>query len=233
MSTRYILLDTETSGLPPNAGVCEVGWLELSESGTWIKQVDSLIDPECPISSSASGVHGIVDEDVQNSLTLAEFFSESSPTCYGQKITGDPVVLIGHRVSFDRRFVEPFIDGPILECCTLRWVRSLYPYMEDHKLSTTKYALGLRKDAGDAHRVMADVWVTYDLLHHIMGRLSCTLPELVAKSQEPMMLTFMPFGKHKGQLFSEVPRSYLQWMQRELKDLDIDQAYTINYYLNN
>lgn len=232
-NARYFLIDTETSGLPPNAGVCEVGWIQLNAQAEIIDQVESLIDPECPISPSASGVHGIVDEDVQDSPTLSEFFSMSEPGCYGLSLEGAPVVLIGHRISFDRGFIEPHVSkqSDILELCTLRWLRNLYPHMDNHKLATARYALNLRRDAGPAHRVMADVMVTYDLLLHIMQRLNCTLPELVELSQKPMLVALCPFGKHKGQPFSEIPRSYLNWARNNLHDLDTDTAFTIRYWL--
>jgi exodeoxyribonuclease X len=233
MTARYYLLDTETSGLPPGAGVCEIGWHELAEDASIIRTVTGLTDPEFPISPSASGVHTITDDDVEGCPTLAEFFSESDEQCYGEPLRGDPVVLVGHRVSFDRQFVEPYTSGPIREVCTLRWLRSLYPHMDDHKLSTAKYALGLRRDAGAAHRVLADIDVTYDLLLHILQRLDCSLSELVERSQEPMLLAFMPFGKHKGEPFAEVPKSYLRWADGNLKDLDMDLAHTIKFYLYN
>lgn len=41
----------------------------------------------------------------------------------------------------------------------------------------------------------------------------------------------MPFGKHKGSSFMDVPPSYLEWMLREMKDLDGDLKYSINLAL--
>ena len=233
MKIERLVLDTETSGLPPDAGVCEIAWLSLNKEGIWTHQVQSLIDPEREISPAASGAHGLVYEDVCDAPTLSQFFSADDPSCYGKRIQGDKVIFAAHRASFDLHFVEPYIDGELLVIDTLRWARHLYPGCENHQLSTLKYALNLRKDAGGAHRAMADVMVTYDLLHHIMQRLNVTVDALADLSRKPLLVAVVPFGKHKGQLYSEVPRSYLQWMQRELKDLDIDQAYTINYYLNN
>ena len=233
MITRYILGDTETTGTKEGAKACEIGWIELDEQAQWTTQVDSLLDPEIPISYGAMGIHDITNEMVAGSPTIEEFFSVDDPSCYGKRIQADRVVLIGHRVSFDRRFIEPFIDGEIQELCTLRWIRNLYPDMDDHKLSTAKYALGLRKNAGDAHRVMADVWVTYDLLLHLLAKTGTTLAELTERSQAPMLIHTMPMGKHKGQPMSEVPRSYLDWALRNMQDLDQDQRFTFEHFYNN
>lgn len=231
MKTRYIVADTETTGLKPPVGVCEVGWIELNSAGEPIEEVESLIDPETPISHSASGVHDITNDDVSGSPTMEEFFSAEDPRCYGRKISADRVVLIAHNVRFDRQFLEPYIEGELLELCTFRLIRDLYPDMDDHKLSTAKYALGLRRDAGDAHRVMADVRVTLDLLHHLMGVTKCSLDDLAFRCSEPMLMHKTPFGKHRGERFSDLPHSYLNWAVRNMDDIEEDLRYTLNFHL--
>ena len=45
---------------------------------------------------------------------------------------------------------------------------------------------------------------------------------------ELLVTRTMPFGKHKGSSFMDVPPSYLEWMLREMKDLDGDLKYSIN-----
>jgi uncharacterized protein (DUF3820 family) len=39
----------------------------------------------------------------------------------------------------------------------------------------------------------------------------------------------MPFGKHKGLLFSEVPSDYLEWLLTT--ELDEDMAFTVRKHL--
>jgi uncharacterized protein (DUF3820 family) len=39
----------------------------------------------------------------------------------------------------------------------------------------------------------------------------------------------MPFGKHKGMLFSEVPRDYLEWLSGT--EMDEDMAHTVKKHL--
>lgn len=229
MTTRYFVLDTETASL--TEGVCEIGWLELDEQAAEKARVDSLIDPEVPITASASGVHGIVAEDVADKPTLREFFSESSDTCYGEPLKADRLVVIGHRVDFDLGFVRPYLEGEVLPICTLRWARQLWPDAEDHKLATLKYALNLRKDAGTAHRVMADVQVTYDLLRLILQMLNCSLDDLAERSQQPMLLQRMPFGKYKGEHPSTVDVGYWRWALNNMEHMDNDLRFTANYYL--
>ena len=231
--TRFFVFDTETSGLGDDAGVCEIGWVELDAQAQIIGQCDALLDPEGPISPSASGIHGIEDKDVVGKPTIAEFFSVDDPSCLGSRLAAPRIVFVGHKASFDRRFIAPYLDGEVLELCTLRWARKLWPQADDHKLSTLKYALGLRKDAGEAHRVMADILVTYDLLRVLLSMTGITLTELAIASQEPMLLERMPFGKYKGQHPRDVEKSYWRWALNNIQDMDDDLKYTALHYSEN
>lgn len=229
-NVKFVVLDTETTCAAPDRGVCEVGFAVIDEDFNVLAQADSLIDPQRVITPGASGVHGLTNADVADAPTLAEFFSEDAPGCYGRKIEG-PVVLIGHRIGFDAHTIAPFIDGEVFELCTLRWVRRLYPEMDNHKLSTTMFALGLPRPE-NAHRVMSDVYSAMYLVQHICQVTRHSLRSLAEASQAPFELAKYPFGKHQGESFSNVPKSYLRWARDNLKDIDQDMQHTINLHLN-
>ena len=152
-----------------------------------------------------------------------------NPACFGRKLSADAVV-IGHRIDFDMRFIAPYFETPPVRLDTLRWVRKIYPDMDDHKLSTCIFALGLPRSAG-AHRVLADVMSAYYLCQHICERTGMTLPQLAERSKEPMQLATYPFGKHKGVPFHQVPKSYLRWASENLNDIDQDMKYTLALHL--
>jgi len=103
---RYLILDTETTGTDEGAKAVELGWLEIDEDFNIIDQHETLLDPQCMIAPAASAVHGLVLDDLKDSPTIEEYFSVDDPSCYGKPFT-DPCVLIGHKVSFDYRFVRP------------------------------------------------------------------------------------------------------------------------------
>lgn len=226
----YLVADTETSSAADDRGVCEIGWIEIDENWNILNQVESLIDPQKSISPSASGVHGLTYDDVQDSPTLDEFFTLDEPGCYGRRIQG-PVTLIGHRISFDTPAFKPYVDGEIFELDTLRFVRWLYPDADDHKLSTCKYMLDLPRDSGAAHRVMADIITAYNLAKHVADRLNMTLPELAARAREPIPVASLPFGKHKSQPLETAPRSYLNWLLGSDMKLDDDYLHAIKAIL--
>ena len=227
-NAKFIVLDTETTGADLADKVCEIGWIVIDKDFNVLEEHQSLIDPQRMISPSASGIHGLTNEDVAHAPTIEEYFSVDDPACYGTKVD-DPVVIIGHRISFDVRYVAPYFNI-VQEVCTLRWARKLYPDSGDHKLSTLMYALGLPRPE-NAHRVMSDIYSAYHLAKHICERTGASLLELTAASADPMLIEIMPFGKHKGSAFKDVPKSYLRWMQDTMKDLDDDMAHTLAHYL--
>ena len=217
----YMVADTETTDATPERGVCEIGWIVIDENWNILEQVESLIDPQKPISPAASGIHGLTNEDVQDSPTLHEFFTE--PSCYGRNFHG-PVTLIGHRIGFDRPAFEPYVNGEVFELDTLRFARFCYPEADNHQLSTLKYALGLPKDQGTAHRVLADVMVTYHLAKHLAERMGMSLPELAERAKTPLPAHSLPFGKHRGEPLAQVPKSYLRWA---LSNTQMDEDFVV------
>lgn len=229
-NVRYFVADTETTGVEAHDKVVEVGWIEVDAEFNQLERVESLIDPQIFISPESSGVHGLVNADVENSPTIEEFFTEDVEGCYGRLIT-DPVVLIGHRISFDHGHLKPYFQNVVQELCTLRWSRRLYPDLGNHQLSTMIYAVGLPRSIG-AHRVMADVLTALYLARHICDRTGMGLKDLAEASEAPMLIEKMIMGKHRGEPTSSVPSSYLRWMRGNM-DLDQDMAYTVDYYLNN
>jgi exodeoxyribonuclease X len=229
-NVSYIVADTETTGVGPDDKVVEIGWVEIDEDFNILNQVESLIDPERFVSPESSGIHGLVNADLANSPTIEEFFSVNDPTCYGQPIAR-PVVLIGHRISFDERFVKPYITNIVQLLCTLRWFRRLYPSSGNHQLSTAIFALNLPRSTG-AHRVMGDVMTAYHLAKHVAERTGLNLRQLSEASAEPMQIAIMPMGKHKDQPLADVPRSYLSWMLNNM-DLDFDLKHSVTFALNN
>lgn len=228
-NARFFVADTETTGVEEDDKVVELGWVEIDEEFSIIDQRESLIDPERTIAPEASAVHGLVLSQLQDSPTIEEYFSADDARCYGRGI-GDPIVLIGHRIGFDSRFLKPYINI-CQELCTLRWFRRLYPDSGNHQLQTAIFALDLPRSEG-AHRVMGDIMSAYYLCKHICERTGMSLRQLADASIEPMEVAYMPFGKHKGAKLRDVPSSYLKWMLNTMDGLDADLRYSAKLALN-
>lgn len=220
MNPRWFVGDVETSGVTPDDGVVELAWIEIDDDLRVLDTRHSMIDPQCQISASASGVHGITNKDVEDAPTLDEYFGVVIPNHFYQD---DQVVLIAHNAEFDRRFLKAHI--PIVDVlCTLRLARKIWPSAENHKLQTLMYELGLTR--GKSHSADGDVETCLDLLHKIVDATGKTLPELAAESMEPIWVATMPFGTHKGKPLKTLG-SYITWALKNLSNLDRDLRHSM------
>lgn len=218
---RYLIADTETTGATPADKVCEIAFMEVDANLGQIDSVHSLLNPERPISASAMGVHDITQEMVKDSPTIEQFFSELDFAL------DDQIVLIAHKVAFDRQFIEPHLPSIYGQLCTLKLARRYLPDAENHKLSTLRYQYGL--DGGKAHSADGDVLTCLSLVRFIQTLADKTLDQLIAEDHVPLLIPKMPFGKWRDVAFPQIPRDYCQWAigPKGLTEVDPDLKYTL------
>ncbi len=192
---RFIVLDTETTGFKQPAALVEIAWVEIDQDFNVIDSAQSLIDPQTQIEAGASGVHGITNDDVLDAPTIEEFFDIVKRDPFGN----DEIILVGHNIAYDEKFVAPHIKSLIGRICTLKCSRRLYPEAENHKLMTLKFELGLGKGVSGAHSAAGDVETTLSLLKKMAEDSGLDLEGLIELSNKPMKLVKMAFGKHKGE----------------------------------
>lgn len=233
----YLVMDTETTGLDPLS--CRV----VSVAGVWAKpgaglgrRESFLVDPGIPIPPEASAVHHIVDRHVQGAPLLAEVL----PAFQG----ADFDLYAAHNAAFDFGFL-PTAGRPVL--CTLRLAKKLWPGLPKYSNQYLRYALKLEVPEAEglpAHEALADALVTARLLLHQLEVIHTqavdgippllTVQDLVEWANAPSLLAICQFGnKHRGLPWNRVPKDYLQWMRREVRDMDADLRYTVEYYLAN
>jgi exodeoxyribonuclease X len=232
----YLVVDTETTGLDPVA--CRV----VSVAGVWVRpgagvlrRESFLVDPGIPIPPEASAVHHIVDRHVQGAPPLAQVL----PTFQG----ADFDAYVAHNAAFDFGFL-PSAGRPVL--CTLRLAKKLWPELPRYSNQYLRYALGVEVPEAEglpAHEALADALVTARLLLYQLEAIRTgavaglpaldTVQDLIAWSNAPSLLAVCQFGnKHRGLPWSQVPKDYLAWMKREVRDLDPDTRYTVEHYLH-
>ena len=228
----YLVVDTETTGLDPAADKV------VSVAGVWTRVQEGpfrresfLVDPGRPIPPEASAVHHITDRHVAGAPLLAQVLP------FFQKDDFD--VYVAHNAAFDFGFL-PRAGRPVL--CTLRLARKLWPGLPKYSNQYLRYALGLEVPEAEglpAHEALADALVTSRLL---LKELACleesprpgigTLQDLLEWVEAPNLLETCPFGnKHRGTPWARVPKDYLAWMKREVKDMDPDLRHTVDHYL--
>lgn len=193
--------DVETTGLPPDAEIVEVGWTDLRfYPGGWQIENDqqwAFVNPGRRIPAEATRIHGITDDMVASGM---------HPDAARAMIPDGPDILCAHNADFDSKFLR----GHMLPwICTLQCARKVWPRMRNHKNETIREELGIVVE-GDAHRAGYDAAVTARILIELFKIMPLEDMIRVSKpSHEPMR---MPFGRHKGMRFSELPISYLDWI---------------------
>lgn len=240
MYSRFIVLDTETTGLNPKEGAAllEVAWLLVEkvpgEADMWAtgEHDEYKIAFEGEIPPEARAVHHISPEEVRPG---APGVCERDGVVYSMcDAWEDGDVYVAHNAKFDEQFLEE-LPGPWI--CTYRCAKHLIPDAPRHSNQVLRYYLGLepRPDLIEGlapHRALYDIAVTGEILIHL---LTLAPPEeLIRLSTAPILEKKCGFGTHKDKLWSEVPRSYLEWILFKSDmptDPDkMDVVYTARHY---
>jgi DNA polymerase III epsilon subunit-like protein len=210
---RYIVFDTETTGIGPDKEAVEIALIEIDpETLEEEARADAMLKVRGPISPEAQAVHGISAEMLADKPYIEEWVEQ----VLGGPLEGD-IVLIGHKVAFDRPLFAPIgqckhsVDTLLL---TQLFINDDLP---NRKLDTLKEHLDL-PGGGQSHRAMADAMTCHQLLQYLLPITGRTLHDIATTPH--FMVHYMPWGKHADKPLTEVPKKYRDWML-SLPDLDI------------
>ena len=167
----------------------------------WVQRYN----PGKPISLGALATHHIMDEELVNCPASSSFWLPA-----GIKY------LIGHNIDFDWVAIG---KPEVKRICTLALARSLWPELDSHTQSALLYFFErdtARDQLRNAHSALADVWICSKIVGQIIDKLHpVSLDALWEMSEKSRIPTTMPYGKHKGELISQVPTDYKQWLLRQ------------------
>jgi exodeoxyribonuclease X len=207
---KTIIFDTEATD-KNNPVIIEAAWLEVASFDpvatglSWVQRYN----PGRPISLGALATHHIMDEELVNCPPSSSF-----------QLPDDCEYIIGHNVDFDWSAVG---CPDVKRVCTLALSRRLWPDLDSHNQSALVYYLEralARELLKNAHSALADVMICSLIVSHICGVLGVrSVEDLYRESELARIPTVMPFGKHKGQLLTDVPGDYRDWL---LNQADID-----------
>jgi len=227
---KFIFLDTETTGLLDEDRLIQIAWY-CEESGF----VNELFKPPLPIKYGAMGVHHITEEDV---IQKSSFIG--SQTIGKLKELLSDHIIVAHNAEFDVNMLRK--EGIVINdfICTKKLARR-HINAESNSLQTLRYQLNLDTDKETvAHSAKGDVVVLVKLFNHIDSIVKKEIPdekqreEYYLKTGKAEILESLPFGKYKNQLFSEVAREhldYLQWLWDQPGSKDSDLTLTLKHYL--
>lgn len=219
---RWIVADVETTGVDPEIDkAVEVAWCELEEDTGVVldSEFSSLIDPGRDVPCSAAAVNGL------RSSYLRE---QQPPRIEEIEFPEGEIVLISHNTDFDYEFLKDHMNI-VDTICTMKMARRLLPGLDNYKLATLSCYLNLPQQI--SHRALADVRDCCGVIDNLCDRQGFQLPQLLRYMKANVVLKFCQIGrKHVGELWSDVPKSYLQWILRE-GTFDSDTNYTARYWL--
>jgi len=159
---RFVVLDTETTGLDPALErIVEIAILTYQD-GTLVETYETLINPGKLMPPMASAVNGITDD----MLIGAPSFSEVAELIR-ERIDG--VTIVGYNIDFDLRFLSASFarHGHAIDLSkkldVLSFARAALPYgtVPNHRLETIKRHFGITRGS---HRAADDCLTTYDIL---------------------------------------------------------------------
>jgi DNA polymerase III epsilon subunit-like protein len=225
-----VFYDTETTGLDPELGddIVQLGSRLYRLGDKDALDYMEFANPGRPISESASRVHGIYAHHVAEKPSAGEVIKE----WFGHVMDEPgPRFLVGHNIlNYDNRFLRKYVDLSQFDGMidTLILARRLLPTADSHKLSDLYHQLTGKQ--GKAHDAMGDVLMLFDLLLWALDSTGMTPKGVVDWLSQPVELDKMPFGKHKGRNFSDIPAAYMEFMLSK-PDMDADVVHSMRLAL--
>ncbi|ABB45064.1 Exonuclease [Sulfurimonas denitrificans DSM 1251] len=247
MAKRYIILDTETTGIGEEDRVIQLGFIVLGERE--IEVQNEFFSTSVPISFGAMETHGITPE----MLDGKPLCKDSTSYRRLNELNSDENYLIIHNAKFDIDMLQKEgFKTQMRVIDTLRVAKHLLPDEEAHRLQYFRYKMELykeeQKEADElnivikAHDAIGDVLVLKLLLSRLKKLVLEKFPnenpveKMVDLTLTPIMIKSFNFGKYRGKTLQEVATSdapYLRWMLTNMENLDEDMRYSINRLLSN
>jgi DNA polymerase III epsilon subunit-like protein len=217
-----LVLDTETNSDDYKiAEIIESGFV-IRDNNDWtiFQELHDTVDR--PIPPKVQSICYITPEMVADKPTFVD-----SKETFQEVVNGYAAgYLIAHNYFYDKRVLERHgIDTSDHQwLCTWRMAKKLFSTVdeiEETNLPYLRFALKLDVPIEmRCHRAGNDSYMTAKLLEvfvdimeesGIIDKDQPYGPQIMIWSLAPIIYEKMPFGKHKGELMTDIPHSYWQW----------------------
>ena len=236
LKNPLVFFDLETTGIDiVRDRIVEISYIKVYPNGKEETKTQR-INPGMPIPPASTAIHGITDDDVKN----CPHFKEIAKTLAAQIEGCDLAGYNSNRFDIPM-LAEEFLRADVNVDLTKRKfidVQTIFHKMEQRTLSAA-YKFYCNKSLENAHTASADTMATYEVLKAQLDR----YPEL--ENDVTFLSKFSSFnnnvdfagrmvyndnfGKHKGQLVTEVFASdpnYYAWMMNGDFPLNTKQKLT-------
>ena len=246
-----LILDTETTGKDyKTAEIIESGFV-IRENESWTIFQDLHKPAVGIIPPAVEAICYITNGMVEGRPPFVES-SEVFQSVVDGYING---YLVAHNHFYDMRVLERHGVNTSAHTwlCTWRMSKKLFstiPDIEETNLPYLRFALGLYIPIElRCHRAGNDSFITGKLLESLVDLMESTGlldldkpygPQIIKWAAEPIIYERFPFGKHKGELLTDIPMSYwswaiknTNWFDESADNYDADLAASINIVLDN
>jgi DNA polymerase-3 subunit epsilon len=225
---RFVVVDTETTGVYPTDRIVEVAIVTLDLAGNVVEVWDTLVNPLRDV--SATHIHGITATMVRDAPTFEMIAGDVAVRLHG-------ACLVAHNVPFDVRMLVNEFHHAGGELVVLRGIDT---YVESGcRLSRACEMFDI--DLTGAHRARTDAWATTQLFLQLVS--TCDVgspiaaPSGMARSgqvrrREDMARVVFPEPPLISYLATRLPldrlevrqQEYLELVGRAVADLHLDRA---------
>lgn len=160
----FVLVDVETTGLPNSSKVGIVEIAILDHNGNVLK--NQLVNPERPIPTAASRIHGIADFDVAAAPTFGDIYDEL-----------EAIFAVGNVVAYNHTFEQDVFAAvckrytkppfSVTWHCAMRGYSEYKGERKWFKLGAACHREGIV--VKNAHRALGDCIMTLALLRKMAG----------------------------------------------------------------
>ncbi|ALG67074.2 3'-5' exonuclease [Beggiatoa leptomitoformis] len=122
--TRFVVIDTETTGLLPYSGdeVVSISLIEMRGLEFTGREYKTLVNPGRMIPIMSTALHRITNEDVANSPYLDDIMDDII------EFIGD-AIIVGHHVNFDLCFLNKALQKKLVWQLPNLWIDTMLLYV--------------------------------------------------------------------------------------------------------
>ena len=213
---KYILFDTETTGMNEEDRIIQIGGMIINTK-TNIDVYDELCNTDVPIKLETMEIHNITPELIKNKVPLNQTKFYNKLLEFNHKSN----YLIAHNIKFDLNMLEKEgFKNQYTKIDTLQCAKHLYPDLQYHRLQYLRYALNLYKTEDieaknlnitiKAHDAIGDVLIMKLFLRELVKKCAEIYPEinpmdkLTDLTNTPVLIQTFKFGKYKGERIIDI-----------------------------
>ncbi|MCK5665366.1 MAG: 3'-5' exonuclease [Thiotrichaceae bacterium] len=169
-NTRFVVIDTETTGLHAYSGdeIISICLLEMQGLTLTGRKFQTLINPQRHISELSTAIHGLRDEDIVGCPKITDILAELI------EFLGE-AVIIGHHLGFDLRFLNKTFKKELL--CKLHhpWLDTMLLYIAYSgrlgHYSLDEVAKNCRIKNHARHTALGDAMITAQIFQKIAAKM--------------------------------------------------------------